>query len=253
MNRLTGFGFAAATLLGCAACSQQTPTATTDSAGNTAATPAATATTRTPDLSGVWKIAQPIETLRTADGKEPPLTAAGRKTWDERQAATKQGDTSWDDTMKCKPPGEPRTLFEKAWPFQIGQTDQRVLFMFQWNSAIRVVEMGLKLPDYAGPFYFGKSSGRYEGDTLVVDVIGIREEVALDSTGLPHSDDLKLTERFRLRDANTLEAKLHIVDPATYSQPWDAVLTFTRQPEDSILEDHCLDRLKLPNSYRPTL
>ncbi|MFT3905129.1 MAG: hypothetical protein QM718_02320 [Steroidobacteraceae bacterium] len=240
MNRLTGISLAAAVLAGCLSCSSKAP--------QTAA-----AIANPHDLSGVWQIAQPMQALQTVDGKAPPLTADAQKTYDARRAATRAGDNSWDDAAKCKPPGEPRTLFENGWPFQIGQNDKRVTFMFQWNSAVRVVEMGLKLPDFAGPFFFGKSSGRWDGDTLVVDVIGIREEVALDSTGLPHTEDLKLTERFRLIDADTLEARLHFDDAATFTQAWDAVLTFKRQPETAIVEDHCLDRLNLPNSYRPTL
>jgi hypothetical protein len=207
-----------------------------------------------PDLSGVWAVTQPVTALRTTDGKEPPFTAEARKTYQERVAATAKGDRSWDDTTHCKPPGEPRSLFESGWPFQIGQTAERVMFMFQWNRDIRAVEMGLKLPDFAGPFFYGKSSGKWDGDTLVVDVIGVRDEVSLDSTGLPHSEDMKLNERFRLiNEGKQLEARLRFDDPATFSTPWETVLVFNRQPDTAIVEDNCLDRLKLPNSYRPKL
>jgi hypothetical protein len=207
-----------------------------------------------PDLNGVWQINRPMVELLTADGKRPPLTAAALKTYEARIAVSKAGDTSWDNSMKCKPPGEPRTLFDKGWPFQIGQGTDRVTFMFQWNRYIRVIEMGAKLPDFAGPFFYGKSSGRWDGDTLVADVIGVREEVSLDSAGLPHSEDMKLTESFKLLNGGKqLEARIRVTDPATYTQPWEAVLVFNRMPDTFIVEDNCLDRLKLPNSYKPEL
>jgi hypothetical protein len=211
-------------------------------------------TPKLPDLSGVWQIAQPLTALTSESCGAPPLTPEGAKIYQQRVAASRAGDTSWDDTAKCKPPGEPRTLFEMGWPFQIGQSPERVVFMFQWNRYVRVIEMGLKLADFDGPFFYGRSSGAWEGDTLVAHVIGVREQVALDSTGLPHSDDMKMVERFRLINAGQqLEARIHFEDPVTFTQPWDTVLVFNRLPETAIVEDHCLDRLHLPNSYRPTL
>jgi hypothetical protein len=207
-----------------------------------------------PDLSGVWQIAQPLTALMTDSGAAPPLTPAAARVYQQRLAASRAGDTSWDDTAKCKPPGEPRTLFEMGWPFQIGQSPERVVFMFQWNRYVRVIEMGLTLPDFDGPFFYGRSSGAWEGDTLIVHVIGVREEVALDTTGLPHTDDMKMVERFRLINAGRqLEGRIHFEDPGTFTQPWDSVLVFNRLPENAIVEDHCLDRLHLPNSYRPKL
>ncbi|MGA3157948.1 MAG: hypothetical protein ABSE43_10300 [Steroidobacteraceae bacterium] len=207
-----------------------------------------------PDLSGVWQIAQPLSALQTETHEAPPLTAAAQTIYQQRLMASRAGDSSWDDTAKCKPPGEPRTLFEMGWPFQIGQSPERVVFMFQWNRYVRVIEMGLNLPDFDGPFFYGRSSGSWEGDTLVAHVVGVREEVALDGSGLPHTDDMKMIERFRLiNEGRQLEARIHFEDPATFTQPWDTVLLFNRLPETAIIEDHCLDRLHLPNSYRPTL
>lgn len=227
------------------ACNKSTTENTTQSTSS-----AAIAT----DLSGVWRISSPTQALRTIDGKAPPLKPEAQKIYDERVAANAKGTRAWDTTLKCKPPGEPRALLENSWPFQIGQADDRVIFMFQWNRLKRVIEMGKQLPDFDGPFYFGRSSGAWQGDTLVATVIGVREQVALDSTGLPHSEDMKLIERFRLIDGGKkLEARLHIDDPATYTQAWETVLTFDRQPEDAIVEDNCLDRINPPNYYKPTL
>jgi hypothetical protein len=69
----------------------------------------------------------------------------------------------------------------------------------------------------------------------------------LDPSGLPRSEEMTLTERFRLTDAGTtLEARLHFEDPKTYTRPWDALLTFRRLPPGTrIVEDVCFERLKL--------
>jgi hypothetical protein len=215
---------------------------------------AAAAPVAPPNLNGVWQIATPITELLTTDGKRPPLNAEALKVYESRIAATKADDTTWDNTMKCKPPGEPRTLFDQGWPFQIGQGDDRVSFMFQWNRYVRVVELGLDLPAFSGPFFYGKSTGKWEGDTLVVDMNSLRAEVSLDSAGMPHSEDLKLNERFRLiNGGKQLEARLRFDDAATFTEPWEALLVFNRMPDTFMVEDHCLDRLKLPNSYKPTL
>jgi hypothetical protein len=217
-------------------------------------TPTAAAAPGPPDLSGVWQIAQSVSTLQTEMHEAPPLTAAAQKIYQQRLDASRAGDSSWDDTAKCKPPGEPRSLFELGWPFQIAQSPERVVFMFQWNRYVRVIEMGLKLPDFDGPFFYGRSTGAWDGDTLVAHVIGVREEVALDASGLPHTDDMKMLERFRLIDnGQRLEARIHFDDPATFTRPWDTILVFNRMPETAIVEDNCLDRLHLPNSYRPIL
>jgi hypothetical protein len=223
--------------------------------GTKATAPAASPSVSTPpDLSGVWQIATPVTQLLTTDGKRPPLTAAALKVYETRIAASKAGDTSWDSSLRCKPPGEPRSLFDMGWPFQIGQGTERVSFMFQWNRYVRVVEMGLKLADFSGPYFYGKSTGKWAGDTLVVDMNSMREEVSLDSAGMPHTEDLKLNERFRLiTGGKQLEARLQFDDPATFTQAWETVLVFNRMPDTAIVEDNCLDRLKLPNSYRPTL
>lgn len=205
------------------------------------------------DFNGVWKLSTPTTALKTVDGKAPPLTADAQKVYDERLAATAKGDRSWDNTLKCKPPGEPRTLIENSWPFQIGVSDERVVFMFQWNRYVRMVEMGYELPEFDGPFFYGRSSGQWDGNTLVATVIGVRDQVSLDSTGLPHSEDMKLTERFTLLGHDKLEARIRIEDPATFTEAWETVLTFDRQPEDAIVEDNCLDRIKPANYYKPEL
>lgn len=199
------------------------------------------------DISGTWVITKPINQLTTLSGQAPPLTNAALTQYRAHLAAAKKGDRSWDPVANCKPPGEPRTLLEMAWPFEIMQSEHRVDFLFQWNRLDRAVPIIAKQPDYQGPYYFGQSIAHWDVDTFVVEVMGEKPNTFLDPSGLPHGDDLQLTERFRLiDDGKTLEARIHVVDPATYSAPWDTVLTFRRLPAGTrIQEDVCIERLKL--------
>jgi hypothetical protein len=199
------------------------------------------------DLSGTWVISKPVSAFMTVDGKLPPLQPKALATYNARLAATKKGDRSWDPVSKCKPPGEPRTFVQDSWPFELMQSPDRIDFLFQWNRLDRAVTINTPEETYQGPTYFGQSTAKWDGDTLVISTMGFKENTSLDPAGLPRTEDMKLTERFRLiTGSKNLEARIHIEDPATYTQPWDTVLIFKRMPEGTrIKEDTCIERLKL--------
>lgn len=202
------------------------------------------------DIAGVWQISKPTDRLLTADGKAPPLLPEAQKIYEQRIAARKAGDLSWDLAAKCKPLGEPRAMLEMSWPFEVLHADERADIAYQWNRLVHSIPMAKEHGPAQGPFYFGESIGSWEGDTLVVDVINIRAESVLDPSGLPHSDDLHMVERFRVTNGGkNLEVKFHFEDPKTFSQPWDAVLVFDRKTDTRIAEDVCFDRLQLNDYY----
>ena len=197
------------------------------------------------DLQGVWAIAKPTPALLTTSGKLPPLTPMGRAIYDQNQAAIAKGDRrSWDPVAKCKPPGEPRTYTEMNWPFELFQSKNRIDFLFQWNRLDRAIPVLAKqVDDPDAPFYFGQSVAQWHGSVLKVEVINIKPNTFLDDAGLPHSDDLTINETWRLRNPNTLVGTFHFTDPTVYRKPWDATLTFQRQPAGTrIVEDSCTDR-----------
>ena len=85
----------------------------------------------------------------------------------------------------------------------------------------------------------GHSIGKYEGDTLVVDTVGINDKSWIDRVGHPHSDALHLVERFR-RVNNTLEYEYTIDDPETYNQPWQAAVRY-RKVQQPYVEEVCAE------------
>jgi hypothetical protein len=131
-----------------------------------------------------------------------------------------------DDPMnRCLPPGGPRQ-FQAPPGFQlVDQREQgRILVLLGGgNRNWRVIHTDgrqLAVPNEAVPSYYGHSVGVWEGDTLVVNSVGYNERFWIGNTGLPHTEALRLTERFRRPDLNTLTYEVTIDDPRTYSRPW---------------------------------
>ena len=196
------------------------------------------------DLSGVWEVAGKAPELRTVEGKAPPLTSEAQKLYEERRAKWKAGDLSYDPTAKCVSPGMPRVLY-LPYPFQIIQRSKRITFLFEWNYWNRHVDMSGKALEAAYPLSLGESLGHWEGDTLVIRTNGLRaDNTMLDAAGLPHSEELTLTEHLRLIEGGKrLEDRIRFEDPRTFTQPWETVVKFNRLPDTyEIKMDICLDR-----------
>jgi len=198
-----------------------------------------------PDFSGVWQPVNPPLALHTVRGVEPPLLPAAKAVYDQHKAMLAKGDVSFDRTRtRCGPPGEPRIMTE-AMPFDIVQTPTQLLFGYQWNRLVRFVKFDTKM-DVLSPFYFGTSVGTFDGSMLVIDAEGFNDRFFLDRSGMPHSDQLKLTEYFSLgKGGQTMQARIHVEDPQTFSAPWDTVLHFRKLPNTRITEDICTMREKL--------
>ncbi len=140
-----------------------------------------------------------------------------------------------DDGMfiNCKPPGGPRQFQSNLGvEFIEDQARKRIfVLMGSGNHNFRIIymggprEKGLVSGDDDNPLYFGRSSGKWEGDTLVVDTVGFNEDFWFTNGGLPHSSDLHLTERFTRTDLDTLRYEVKVDDPATYTRPWSASWT----------------------------
>jgi hypothetical protein len=198
-----------------------------------------------PDLTGVWAIAGYSPALKSVDGKAPPLKPEAKAVYEKHLAAAAKGDRSWDETAICLPPGLPRLMVEKE-PFQILQRDKAVYFVHQLNRLPHRAYFNEALPTDPDPLYLGFSVAKWDGDTLVVESSGFREGTLLDDTGLPHSDALRLTERYRLgADGKTLSVRFTIDDPKTFTRPWTAQATYLKKPASfEIPEDVCAERLR---------
>jgi hypothetical protein len=216
-----------------------------------AATPALSANQK---IEGVWKLARPQVLLAPADGSPLPLTDEGRRRYDANKAYAAKGDyESYDMTQaRCSSPGAPRLMLTPD-RFRIFARHSVVYFMFEWNRVLRQVDLDtrgkLEMPDWGT--VTGLNKGHWEKDVLVVESLGFNRKRLLDNL-LPNSEELRLLERIRLVDANTLEDRITITDPEIFTKPWDALLTYKRQPDEVFSEDVCLDRKAAGQPPLPT-
>ena len=146
-----------------------------------------------------------------------PFQPWAKAVYDERQGNLQKHDPE----SKCLPPGLPR-MMATPFPFQIFQLSDRVLFIFEGGAHIwRTIHTdGRPHPKDPNPSFLGDSIGHWEGDTLVVDVIGFNEMTWLDQAGHPHTDALHVIERFTRADEMTLRYEATIDDPKAYTKPW---------------------------------
>jgi hypothetical protein len=92
------------------------------------------------------------------------------------------------------------------------------------------------------PTWFGESVGHYEGDTLVVDTIGLSAKTFVDNYQTPHTEQLHVIERFRMIDGGkTLEVNLHVEDPGAFTTPWDAIQRYRRNEAGPMPETVCAE------------
>ena len=220
-----------------------------------------------PNLSGVWNLRSTPETRYLSYGftrEEPPMTEWAQ----ERFKLTKPsfGPRSFADSndpvnpttvnaVGCFPPGTPR-IYLQPFPMEIVQTPARVLMIFEFNHFIRQIWTdGRGHNTDLGSTWFGDSIGHWEGDTLVVDTIGLNDKTWIDRAGHPHSDQLHVVERLRRPEPNTLQIGLTIEDPKAYTKSWGGQLTFQLHPTWNITEMVCEDNVNfdefLKNESKP--
>jgi hypothetical protein len=131
---------------------------------------------------------------------------------------------------------------------EILQTKDKIGMFSEWMDAYRRIYLdGRKMPADFDPAYNGYSTGRWEGDTLVVETVNLREETELDRYGSPHSDQMKIVERIRLVEPNVLEDVLTITDPVAFTKPWTQTRRYRRamSGNDELHENTCTEGLKL--------
>jgi len=195
-------------------------------------------TGKRPDLSGTWRNQYTPNLADALGGKQPPFTAYGAERW-------RTVDTAKDPTATCLPPG-PSRAFTAPFPFVLIQQDNIVGLLFEYQTLWRAIYMDGRghppdIMDY--PEFMGHSTGKWEGDTLVVDTVAINERTWLDTAGHEHSAKLHLTERFRKLSQDELEWTATFEDPVFFSRPWSITRKFTRfdDTKDRIMPYTCTE------------
>jgi hypothetical protein len=146
-----------------------------------------------------------------------------------------------DPLEKCYMPGVPRIMY-MPFPFQIFQTADRVGMLFEWGHVVRDVYInGSQHPKGHIDWWMGDSRGRWEGDTLVVDVTHFNADTWFDRAGNFHSDALHLVERFTMAGPDHITYEVTVEDPKVFSRPWKMSTMLYRHKERpfQLLEYEC--------------
>jgi hypothetical protein len=208
-----------------------------------AAAQAGQAQTR-PDLSGLWiSMAADISVL-LLPGEEISLTPYGAERY-------RKVDLAKSPSYTCLPYGPTRGL-QSTNAFQIVQTPDLIAILMEHIDFRAIYLDGRGHPEdiYDYPEWMGHSVGRWDGDTLVVDTIGLREETWLDTAGFEHSAKLRITERFRKTGPDTLRLTVTIEDPVFYTKPFTYGRDVRRMPKDArLMPARCADN-EQSSAYR---
>lgn len=192
---------------------------------------------------GVWSLPSiPDVTLHIFDPKQgAPFNAKGKQVWDERRA-----QPASDPENRCLPSGVPRIMY-MPYSMEILQLPSRVVMIYEGGTHIfRSIPIGTKAgwkhPADPNPTYLGDSYGWWEGDSLMVDVVGFNDRTWLDTAGHPHGERLHVIEKYTRLDSLNLEYTATIEDPEYYTKPWTATTSATYRPKDRLKEYICQER-----------
>ena len=180
------------------------------------------ASTSIPDMTGVWQ-APYTPDLTKPLGHDLPYTPLGLDRFKNVVFAD-------DPASYCLPVGPARGI-QAPMPFQIVQSPGLAVILFEYQHTYRLIYTdGRGHPADLEPFrWFGDSIGRYEGDTLIVDTVGIGDRTWLDTAGHQHDDQLHLVERFQKVDANNMKWSVTFEDPKMYKEPFTVTLPLKKQ------------------------
>jgi hypothetical protein len=189
-----------------------------------------------PDISGVWTRAA---TDASQAAVRPPLKPKYLKVYEAaRKARAQAGSRPSGEIEKCWVEGMPTVMAARG-PLEILQTPGQVTVLAEYMSQTRRIAMDEKPPAAAdvNPGYMGLSVGRWNGATLEVETVGVREDVRYE--GIPHSGKMKIVEKIRLLGPDQLQDELTLQDPDTLLQPYRLTFQYKRDPQHKVMEYAC--------------
>ena len=204
-----------------------------------------------PNLNGVWQVLAPAEWdiqdhsgqldvpagQGVVEGNELPYLPSAAAQKQENYANRKTADPA----AQCYMPGVPRATY-MPYPFQILQGADFIMIAYEFAHTVRRIHMDGRPHPEGLFFWMGDSRGRWDGDTLVVDVTNFNGQTWFDRAGNFHSDALHVIERYTPAGPNHLDYEVTIEDPQVFSRPWKMSMPIYRRVERDIklLEYECV-------------
>ena len=178
-------------------------------------------------------------TFRIADISNPNLKQWAKDVMKKDNDEVLAGKFAYTARSACKAAGVPGFDVLLGGALYILQSPTKVVMIFSGNAEARHIWLNVPHSTNPKPSWYGESVGHYEGDTLVVDTIGLNDKTFLDNYRTPHTDKLHVTERWRLiEDGKKLEILITVDDPDTFYEPWQALRQYNRVNR-TFTEDVC--------------
>src|SRR5262245_17788710 len=171
--------------------------------------------------------------------------------WSKEQMKIRRANGGREDPHSyCMPPNFPR-----AWTLpqhtRIVQTPGMMVVLHEFNGAYREVYLdGRPLPVNPNPTWNGYSTGHWEGDTLVIETNGIRDDMWLDIQGSPITESARVTERLKRLNLGLMQIEIGVNDPKAYTRPWSVTIEMALIVDTQMLEEICLDNEKDTKLYK---
>ncbi len=169
-----------------------------------------------------------------------PIRPEAEKIYRERVAMGMTDHPFANTASRCLPIGTPGNMMGAPYPVQFVQRPEFIAILFEEGGQFRAIHMNGEHPKELIPSFLGHSVGHWEGKTLVIDTVAMRAETTLDFNGLPHSEQMRVTERIKRIAPDKLVDDIQIDDPVTYFKPFTMTSVFTKTAEE-LIEYICED------------
>jgi len=198
-------------------------------------------------------------TYRIGDVSNPNLKQWAKDAMKKDNDEVLAGKVAYTPRSSCRLAGVPGFMVLGGGQLFFVQSPKEVLMLFDGDAHVRRIHMNVPHSANPKPSWYGESVGKYEGDTLVIDTIGLNAKTFVDAYRTPHTEKLRVVERWRLVEGGSkLEVHVTVTDPDTFNQPWQALRRYEKGqgafPEEICAENnHNLfgDDYDIPESDRP--
>jgi hypothetical protein len=190
-----------------------------------------------PDLSGVWRVKQNSYLVYVTSDLKPDEVRPWAAALYKQRADDYRKDS---DGIACLPPGPKAGISGLGLPMKIVQTPNLVVVLYEYETIFRqIFTDGRALPEDPNPTWMGYSVGHWDNDTLVVSTAGYNDRTTIDLGGHPHTEALRVTERFHRRDAGHIDLEVTLDDPKAYARAWTLPIELDLIADGDLIEYFC--------------
>lgn len=196
-----------------------------------------------PELGGIWQVSRETSmtsggATRPTDGKPIPFQPWSKALWEGAEYSENVVHRPWPpNNQRCLVAGTFRAM-KGNFPFRLIQTDEQITLLFEEDGRVNVWPFKAAHDANVQPSWYGDPVARWNGDSLVVDVIGFNGKTPFPN-GIVHTMQLHVVHNFRLiNDGKNLEDRVRIEDPGAFTRPWETLIIFDRKPQGYKLRDY---------------